>query len=155
MSRNSQPTAIPPRPICSSHESIQSRTQQRIFKQYITIRIDQHNDHTNRITPTEFMEVAKSKYDEMVKAGEWMKQDETERQLVALTAQLEQIDLLNKKLQKKIKENKSNDKSKGKKKKNSKNADKWKWKEVPPKSGQKHTKNFEGKEYHWCPLHKK
>ena len=84
-----------------------------------------------------------------------MKQDETERQLVALTAQLEQIDLLNKKLQKKIKENKPNDKSKGKKKKDSKNADKWKWKEVPPKSGQKHTKTFEGKEYHWCPLHKK
>ena len=43
------------------------------FKQYITICIDQHNNHTNRLTPTELMQAAKSKYDEMVKAGEWMK----------------------------------------------------------------------------------
>ena len=75
---------------------------------------------------------------------------------VALTAQLEQINLLNKKLQKKIKDNKmsSKDKKKDKKKKDP-NSDKWKWKEVPPKSGQKETKVFKGETYYWCPHHKK
>ena len=93
----------------------------KAFKQYITIRIDQHNNGTSRMTATEFMTAAKSKYDETVKEKEWMKQDETEKQLIALTAQLKQIDSLNKKLQKKIKDNKTSwkDKKKDKKKKDS------------------------------------
>ena len=33
--------------------------------------------------------------------------------------------------------------------------DKWAWKLNPPKAGQRHTKTFEGKSYHWCPKHNK
>ena len=82
--------------------------QDKIFKQYITINSDQHNDNMNHMTASEGMQAAKSMCDGMSKVGEWIKQDETSA--CALTAQLEQIDLLNKKLQKKIKDNKLNDK---------------------------------------------
>ena len=39
--------------------------------------------------------VAKAQYDKMTAQETWMKQDEKERQLVAITAQLEQIEWKN------------------------------------------------------------
>ena len=76
--------------------------------------------------------------------------------MVALTAQLEQIEIKHKNLQKKWKDNqkkkKKDDKPKGSKKFDNK---KWKWKSVAPKSNESKTKVFEGKTYLWCPHHKK
>ena len=99
------------------------------------------------------MSVVKANYDEMQELKRWMKQDETQEQLVALTAQLEQIKIKNKQLQAKLRKEQI---SKPQPKSNSKPKDnnKWKWKTVPPKANEK-TKDFEGKTYYWCRYHKK
>ena len=128
----------------------------KYFHQYIVNRIDEHNDRTRRKTEIQFMATAKSKYDDLVEAGTWLQKDDTEKQLVALTAQLKQIEIKHKNLQKKWKDNqkkkKKDDKSKGSNKSDNK---KWKWKSVAPKNNESKTKVFEGKTYFWCPHHKK
>ena len=66
--------------------------------------------------------------------------------------QLEQIEMKNKLLQAKLKQNKGNSKSQP----NNKDAcsnNQWIWKEIAPKENEKHTKVFDGKTYHWCQLH--
>ena len=127
----------------------------KYFHQYIVTRIDEHNDRTRRMTAIQFMNIAKSKYDELVDEGTWLEKDNTEKQLVALTAQLEQIELKNKKLQQKLKDNKKSSQSNKSSKKDQTSKNKWKWKDVAPKQGEKKTKEFEGKTYHWCKHHKK
>ena len=57
------------------------------------------------MTKIQFMATAKSKYDDLVEAGTWLQKDDTENHLVALTAQLEQIKIKHKNLQKKWKDN--------------------------------------------------
>ena len=90
-----------------------------------------------------------------------MLKDETEKQLVALTAQLEQVEVKNKHLMKKLKNNfPKPDKEKGKgkekgKNKGKKDGDKWAWKDKPPKSNQPKKKTVDGKQYHWCRFHEK
>ena len=79
---------------------------------------------------------------------------------MALTAQMQQIEEKNKKLQLKLKQKLLDAQNSGKKKTNSnkkvkKNDDKWAWKDVPPSKGEKHEKTFESKTYYWCPYHKK
>ena len=91
------------------------------------------------------MSVAKAKYDEMTAQEIWMKQDETEKQLVALTAQLEQIEWKNKQLQAKLKKERKPHNKPGRKNNKSIPLNKWKWKDIPPKSGEK-TKTFESSE---------
>ena len=101
-------------------------------------------------------------------ADNWRKQDETERQLVALTAQLELIEKKSLAIEKKNKtlQDKLRDKIKAKKDQRTKgNSDKsnrkkktdakWLWKSIPPGTGEAHTKTIDGKEYHWCKYHKK
>jgi hypothetical protein len=119
------------------------------FQTYMSNKIDAHDDGTARLTSNQLMEIAKAKYDDMVETNTWMLQDEQDKQLVALTAQLEQVELNNKDLKSKLAK-----RSKNRRQSNQSNNEKWKWKEVPPKSGQT-TKTFEGKVYNWCTYHKK
>ena len=77
----------------------------KYFHQYIVTHINEHNNCTRRMMETKFMNIAKSKYGELVDEGTQLEKDNTEKQLVALTAQLEQIELKNKKLQQKLKDN--------------------------------------------------
>lgn len=128
----------------------------REFKTYIQNRIDEHNDGTRPLTTVQLMDKAKSKFDEMNESKTWTSEDDTEKQLVALTAQLEQIQLTNKRLNKKFKANTpSKDfKRKNKNKKFEKDDAKWKWKDSPPKKGET-TKVFQGKTYYFCVYHRK
>ena len=137
------------------------------FKRYMNSVIDNHNDGTRTITYTGLMDKAKTKYEELKQEGIWLKRSHTEEDLVALTAQLDQVKLQNKQLASKLKKgqgytpkNNNNNKKGGKPKANPKNKgkanndNKWAWKEVKPKPGQ--TKiEFEGKTYYWCTHHKK
>ena len=50
------------------------------------------------------MAAAKAKYDELVEEGTWMSQSIADKQLVALTAQLEQVKVANTDLQRKLKQ---------------------------------------------------
>lgn len=130
------------------------------FARYIRGVIDRHNDGTEVINSEQLTGRAKAKYDELVEARTWMTDDATDRQLVAMAAQLEQIknsnEILKKKFQpkpQKPKDNKSgsNKPDSNKKKDNSK----WAWKAVPPKTGESLSKKVNGKTYHWCTHHKK
>ena len=128
------------------------------FQQYITNKVDNHFDNTNRLTLTRFMTLAKEKYDEMKEDNTWMKSsDNIQEQLVALTAQIEQMEQKNKQLHLKLKQkfqpNQSNRTLNAKS--NKKVNDKWAWKDKAPRKGDKTTKDFKGKTYHWCPTHKK
>ena len=102
------------------------------------------------------MEFAKQKYDKLVKEHTWMHKDETEQKLLALTAQLHQMEAKATKQEQKGKTTKDkNKKGRQKGKRNKKEEDKWAWKDVKPKTNQAHTKEFQGKTYHWCHYHKK
>lgn len=131
----------------------------KAFRTYMSNKIDAHDDGTHKLTAQQLMALAKAKYDDMVEENLWMIQDDTDKQLVALTAQLEQVEIQNKGLKAKLQQGKRPNTQQKKpfwKKgnNNKKQSDKWKWKETPPKTGQT-TKTFEGKTYNWCIYHKK
>ena len=52
------------------------------------------------MTEIQLMATAKSNYDDLVEAWTWLQKDDTKKQLVAFTAQLEQIEIKHKNLQK-------------------------------------------------------
>ena len=121
------------------------------FHNYITARIDAHNDGTTVLTTKQLMSKAKSKYDELVESNTYMQEDETVKKLVALTAQLQQMEIKAKNWKKNKDDKKNNNKGKSKDKK--KKDDLWKWKKVAPKSGESKTKQVKGKTYNWCAHH--
>jgi len=107
------------------------------------------------LTTDELMDVAKAKYDEMVQEGTWMANEEAEAKLVALQAQLEQVELKNKKYEAQRRKSRPDNKQKTKQNKSSASTnDKWKWKEQKPRPGQT-TRLVNGKTYHWCVHHAK
>ena len=128
----------------------------RAFAIYITGKINSHNDGTNVLTAEQLMEYAKNKYDELVAENEWMIGDATEQQLIALTAQLEQVKMSNNNLRQQMRKQKGvqNKKMPNQDKTKRTNDAKWAWKMIAPKHGER-TKVFEGKTYFWCKYHKK
>ena len=132
----------------------------KAFHQYIRSKIDTHNDGTTPLSATQLMAFAKKKYDELVDDKVWMLKDETQQQLIALTAQLQQINKSNKQKSSNNKSSFSNNQHRGKAKANTGKAtstkkDKWAWKLVKPKAGQDQSKIVDGKTYSWCPHHNK
>ena len=130
------------------------------MKAYINNKIDNHFDNTHRLTTAQFMSFAKDKYEEMQTDHSWMKSKDVEEQLVALTAQMEVMEKKNQQLHLKLKRqidaaqaSRTTKIAQSKKKK--KQQDKWTWKEKPPRKNDKQQKDFEGKTYHWCPIHKR
>ena len=75
------------------------------------------------------------------------------KKIEALNAEFVKLKDENLKLSKKIAK-KAKDEKKTKKDNKKKDDNTWAWKEVAPKEGQKHTKKFKKKTYHWCPHHK-
>ena len=130
------------------------------FKRYMNSIIDNHNDGTRTITYSALMDKAKTKYEELKQEGIWLKRGHTKEDLVALTAQLDQVKLQNKQLANKLKKGQQyppknpNKGGKPKDKNKKATANKWAWKDVKPKPNQ--TKiEFEGKTYYWCIYQKK
>jgi hypothetical protein len=97
----------------------------------------------------QLMELAESYYKDSVATGEWMRLTDDEQKIIALETQIQDL---------KQKKNPKQDKTKGGKKNKGRNREKeerkWAWKKKPPKQGDKHTKTFQDKTYHWCSKHK-
>ena len=105
------------------------------------------------------MRLAENKYASLVERGMWGGQSEEQKQIIALTTTISQLQNSMKiKKQprgdagKKKGKDKDNKGKSGKAKNKGKNDKKWAWKTIPPSNGET-TKKFGGKDYHWCPHH--
>ena len=137
----------------------------KAFQQYIRAKIDTHNDGTANLSTVQLMAFAKKKYDELMEDKVWMLKDETEQQLIALTAQLQQIHKSNRPKPAKLRNSASSSNYHEAKvisapKKPSASTmtskqDKWAWKSIAPKSGAPTKKTVSGKPYFWCEFHRK
>jgi hypothetical protein len=132
------------------------------FKNYITAKVDAHDDRSQLITARELMSLAKNKFDELTHDKIWMTAD-SEAKLVTLTIHLEEE---NNQLRKRLGNNKpraTSERGKPKPKaqaevrrpkpRDGSKSSKWDWKLEPPNPGQA-TRHFEGKAYFWCTNHK-
>ena len=98
------------------------------------------------------MLLAENKYASRVKRQLWGGKSEEQKQIIALTSTVSTF-----KNSLKIKKNtfdkdQNKNKTKNKKKNKTDKDNKWAWKEVAPKNGEK-TKKYSGKTYYWCPNH--
>ena len=120
------------------------------FVQYIEGKEDNYNEGQD-IQPQALMELAQAKYKTMLERGDWKTPTESEKKIVALTAQLQKLQKEKKSWAKKENKNKNDKKEKGKKGDDKTNKVKW-WLQEP-KSGEPKTMTKNKKEYHWCPNH--
>ena len=131
----------------------------RTFVQYIEMKETEYFDGAD-IVPDKLMRLSENKYASLVERGMWGGQSEEQKQIIALTTTISQLQNSMKiKKQPKgdagKKKDKDKDKNKGKSEKGKnkgKNDKKWAWKTIPP-SNEETTKKFGGKDYHWCPHH--
>jgi hypothetical protein len=111
---------------------------------------DSYNEGTN-ISPEELMSLADNKYTTLVDAGLWLQKSESQKRIVALTAQVKSWEKV--KDHKKSKDTKKDKKGKGGKNKKNKKTTQPDWVTVPPGAGQPQDKDVDGKDWHWCPNH--
>lgn len=141
----------------------------RDFVEFVKRKKDAY-DEGEDITPDSLMVMAENKYRTLVQEERWNALSPEQTQIVALTAQLSKLKdgrvKIGKGSQGKKKGSSKNDKSEskseskegGKKRgkrgrRKGKNDEKWAWKKVPPKDGEKHEKVFNGTTYYWCHDH--
>jgi hypothetical protein len=114
------------------------------FHNYMIYQRDQYYDGRVEFSVDSLMQLALDKYQWSVETGEWAPKGgpyvSKEDQIVALTAKVEELAKTKKDSQSKRSKTKSG-------------TDKWAWKKVGPKQGEKHTKAKDGKTYNWCPNH--
>lgn len=127
------------------------------------------------IAPKQLMNYAQSIYDyrNEDRLTAWLSKSKDQLQIEALNAQVQSLKSENKKLSYSKKDNKKKtelsklaaaattttkkdggDKSKSDKVDKTDKKSKWAWKKIPPKDGEKDTKEYGGKTYHWCLNHK-
>ena len=141
----------------------------RDFVEFIKRKKDAY-DEGEDITADSLMVMAENKYRTLVQEERWNALSPEQTQIVALTAQLSKLKdgrvKLGKNSQNKKKggdkddkkdtkpETKAGGKKRGKRgRRKGKNDEKWAWKKVPPKDGEKHEKVFNGVTYYWCHDH--
>ena len=128
------------------------------FKRYMTRMYDDYKDERTDYTVNQLLTTAKNKYQELNDAGTWRAKSAHEKKLVAMAANIADLERQNKELQhtaaavaagtKEPPANNSSPNTKGKDRKYPA------WKYVAPSSGDKQTKEVGNKTYHWCPHHK-
>ena len=131
------------------------------FKSYIRHKEDAHNDGTSAFTVNKLLADTGNYYRIRTENGEWMEATEEQKKIVALTAQLQELE----KLKSKGNDNKpSGNKGKGSKRKGKgggggKNKDdkqeKTSWKSKPPEKGKKWSMEKDGKTWLWCLTHRR
>lgn len=132
------------------------------FKTYIHRMQDDYLDgKLPTMSHESLMGLAKNKFNYLKNEGTWGAKSFEDDKIIAMAAAIENLKgqlKLNPKLAKAAEgKDKKEKKGKGKNKKN--NADKVKqkkdeaWKKVPPKDGEKKTKEHDGRTYHWCVHH--
>lgn len=106
----------------------------------------------NGMEVDDLMQAALQKYQTLVQADKWCVLSQQQREIVALRAQLNNINLKSKTTPKK-----SGDDAKKTKKVvevgGKKFVGKWAWRGIPPKPGEPTTKTFEDAEWHYCEHH--
>jgi hypothetical protein len=116
---------------------------------------DNYNEGTN-ITPEELMTLADNKYQSLIDLGTWLQQNEDQKRIVAMAAQIQSLEKSKtttiKKDGKKGAASSKNPK-KNKKDKNSKKNAKFAWKYEAPKTGQPNKKETKGTKWYFCPHH--
>ena len=127
------------------------------FREYIKRKEDAYDEGSD-LTVDQLMNLALNKYQLMMDDKTWLQPTAEQREIVALTAKINQ--LTKQKAGNKNKsdnKSKSNKKGKGKGKKDSQNKDKKpkypEWKSKAPKAGDPKTKEVKGRTYHWCSIH--
>jgi hypothetical protein len=127
-------------------------------------RREERYDEGENLTHRQLMQLAENKYRLMVDQGEWNKPTAQDRQIQALTSQIEHLQKKAvasappKSATKPKTDTKGDSKPKtttAKQGSSSKKSSKdFAWKKVAPKEGEAKTKTVDGKKYHWCPNHK-
>jgi hypothetical protein len=135
-----------------------------LFKGYRAVKdqsflrfVERLQDDYNRgqdITPETLMEEAENKYKSLVQEDSWKQPTDQDRQIVALTAQLEKLQKTKniKRDGKKDDGDNKKGKNKGNKRNNKKDKNN-KWR--PPDQDEKQPRTINGKEYWYCPNHGK
>ena len=119
---------------------------------------DDYKDERTDDTVNQLLTTAKNKYQELNDAGTWRAKSAHEKKLIAMAANLADLERQNKELQHKAaavaagsKGTPSGGNPSGNKPKDRKYPA---WKYVAPNAGNKQTKEVSNKTYHWCPHHK-
>ena len=128
------------------------------FKSYIRNKEDAHNDGTSTFSVNKLLADTGNYYRIRSENGEWLQATEEQKKIVALTAQIQELEKLKKQGDNKPGDGKGGnkkgrDKKKGKDKKNKAGAPSWKTK--APEKGTKWTIEKDGKAWHWCATHKR
>ena len=129
------------------------------FVEYI-IRKEEEYEEGTRTTSDKLMALALDKYAHRVWSGKWKKPSEQTAKLLAMEAQLEKIQLENRKLKAKqkgksrrrgdrIRSKDSVDAEEGDRPKKGRQRPEWMF-EPPAHTEKKKAKKVEGKTYHWC-----
>ena len=125
----------------------------RSFHQYILdIERDyQYGDRT--LTTEELMTKALTAYQVEKEKGAWGALSDEQQQIVAMQSEIKELKDKKLKLQKQGGKNNSKKNQRIKKKEKNSEADKFAWKDKPPKEGAALTRQWGGKTYHWCINH--
>ena len=116
-----------------------------VFHRYVEIQKDDYNDGVRDLAPNKLMELAGNKYKSLVEEDMWQAPTASDKEIVALRAQIAEL-----KAPPPVKKDKEDKKKKLDKKKV---VDKYAWKTVPPKAGEPVKKKVGEKIYHWCVKH--
>jgi hypothetical protein len=108
------------------------------FATYIEMKQYSFNEGTP-MTVDLLMTIALNHYELKIENGTWSAMDQKDSKIFALTARLDELSKKPAPKQKAPKQQSNNDR--------------YAWKLVPPKAGEKLTKTVSKKTYHWCPKH--
>jgi hypothetical protein len=118
-----------------------------VFRRYVENQRDDYNDGVKDLSPNKLMELAGNKYKSLVEEDMWQAPTASDKEIVALRAQIAEL---------KKSPSPAPQKDKFEKKKKfdkKKDSEKFAWKSVPPKSGEPVKKKVGDKTYHWCVKH--
>ena len=121
------------------------------FQKLVDKKRDEFEEGTDVSVPN-FMHSFLTKFKDLVRDNRWQAPTAEEAQIVALSAQVEQLQKANGHLKKATKKNERGGSDRSKKR--SDDDPKYAWKKVKPKQGESKTKVVNGKTYHWCDKHK-
>jgi hypothetical protein len=121
------------------------------FVSYIKKKRDEYNDSTTPMEPDTLMYQAANYYITSVEAGEWERPSQAEEQIIALEAQVKELEA-NAANYNASQQGSSAPRARSSPAGNARNV-KPAWMTEPPKSDDPQMKIVNGKEYHWCPNH--
>jgi hypothetical protein len=123
------------------------------------IRKKENYEEGSDLNSDSLMLDALNRYQSLVREGKWQSESPDSKKIIALTAQIDQMQKLLKGTKFKLHKNSKNSTyPSGNHKKNSAPKQKSKkemeaWKRIPPKEGESHSKKVKGKDFNWCAEH--